>query len=536
MGILLVFLGLQLFLVFAYLMLGGESGGASGVINWTAGRSVFEFLQGMLLVTLMVLVPAYACIRLASERGDHNVDLLFISTLRPRNIILGKFFAALVLAVLVLSACAPFITFAYLMRGIDVPTILTILGIDLLCLLFGTMIALFLAAVPGGRVLKVIFCLIGFILLGILCVYLVFGTVTLIQFGARFSDSREFWEVSSVVTACVLGWVGLLFFYCVALVSPHSSNRMLAVRLYVTAVWLLSGAALFLLPRASAPGSFDMEVGLRIWITMFTFLLGLQFLVSLCERDHWGPRVARSIPRRWWLRAPAFLFYTGAGGGVLLSVLLLAGTLLVGVWWAEYHDTRAGSTWSMYSYLGVFLIGLLYLYCYGLSGVLARVYLLSGQVRSGYTWVIVLLLIGLGSSVPAMIAYVLFPEQIRTGTDGVWWKLPSPFVVVIECWPSGGSRVNDDLATATFWFLTGWAALASVVCLPWLIGQMIRFRPPRRAEVLVAEVAEPAAAPRLDEKVVREGAEAAEDVRVTRNGEAEPGPAPAEAAGSIQPG
>ena len=103
------------------------------------------------LWTLMLLVPAYAAIRLAGERSDHNVDLLFISTLRPRSIIAGKFFAALVLAILVFSTCAPFMTFTYLLRGIDIPTILIVLGFDLLGMLLSTIIALFVAAVPGPR-------------------------------------------------------------------------------------------------------------------------------------------------------------------------------------------------------------------------------------------------------------------------------------------------------------------------------------------------------------------------------------------------
>ena len=106
-GILGLFLGLQLLLLGFYL-LSGEMRSQSQVIDWSAGYEVFRIQQGILLFTIMIAVPAYACIRLANERTDQNVDLMFISTLRPASIVWGKFFAAVVLGLLVFSACAPF--------------------------------------------------------------------------------------------------------------------------------------------------------------------------------------------------------------------------------------------------------------------------------------------------------------------------------------------------------------------------------------------------------------------------------------------
>ena len=52
-----------------------------------------------------------------------NVDLLFISTLKPRAIMAGKLQSAVILVLMVFSACAPFMTFTYLLRGLDMPTI-----------------------------------------------------------------------------------------------------------------------------------------------------------------------------------------------------------------------------------------------------------------------------------------------------------------------------------------------------------------------------------------------------------------------------
>jgi ABC-type transport system involved in multi-copper enzyme maturation permease subunit len=139
---------------------------ATDDLDGRGGQAMFITLQGILLGTCMLLIPAYAGIRLGMERSDSNVDLLFISTLKPRTIIWGKFVAAAVLALLIFSACAPFMTFTYLLRGLDMPTILLVLGIDLLAVLGSTMLTLFLASISGNRALKGLVGLVGMWALG----------------------------------------------------------------------------------------------------------------------------------------------------------------------------------------------------------------------------------------------------------------------------------------------------------------------------------------------------------------------------------
>ena len=100
----------------------------------------------------MLLIPAYAAIRIERRalRQQRRSAVHLDAEAELHH--LGKFFSALVLAMLVFSACAPFMTFTYLLRGIDIPTILFVLGIDLLAMLLGTQMALFLAPFPptGG--------------------------------------------------------------------------------------------------------------------------------------------------------------------------------------------------------------------------------------------------------------------------------------------------------------------------------------------------------------------------------------------------
>jgi hypothetical protein len=515
-ALLMVVLGLELFLVGMFLMF-REAKAGSGNVDWTAGREAFLILQGVLMVALMLLVPAYACVRLAGEHSDNNVDLLFISTLSPHSIIAGKFFAALVLAFLIFSLSAPFMTFTYLLRGIDIPTITITLGIDLLCMLGCTMVALFLAALPGGRPVKIFFCIMGFVVMLITCFMLTNVMLAALHEGASFNDSPHFWEMASVCTGATLGMVGLLFFYSVALISPPSSNRVLPLRVFLLAAYLLTGAGV--LYGYSKLSDNDFLPVIMIWATLWMLVLGAQILISVSERDAWGPRAARAIPRNLLLRIPAFLLYTGSAGGLAFTAVLTAITAGTTLWWLDAHSASfpGGSNQRSVDHILTFLVVLLYLYCYGLLAVLFRIHLLASQVRQGFTWLITLLLIGVGSSVPAILAYILFHDQFNQANDKFWWRLPSPFLAIGEIHPSfsfGGSG-NRDFATVCLWFVGVWAVVMTVLAMPWCLGQLRRFRPFQKRVVLLAELAE-----RFEPAVV----------------EPAPEPAPKPVATSIQPG
>lgn len=484
-AILILFLGLQLFLLGFYLMV-REVRGEASMIDWSAGNDVFRIQQGILLWTIMILVPAYAAIRLASERSDQNVDLMFISTLRPASIIWGKFFAALVLGLLIFSACAPFMTFCYLLRGIDIPTILTVLGIDLLCMLFGITVALFLASIPGGRPLKFFICFIGFVQLAWVCAMMTGATIAIIMEGEFFEWLYEYWYVAGAMVAAMLALCGLLFFYCVAMISPPSANRIMPLRVYLFAAWLVTGITVFLVSY-HLPGGLS-PIPTFFFLILMTPILGVQLWISISERDRWAPRVARTIPRLLVLRIPAFLFYTGAAGGISYSVLLYALTFGVTGWWYDQF-AGAGRVWEFaYTLLAGMVQIALYVYCYGMSAVLVRQYLLANQIKASFTWLIAGLLVGLGSSIPLVIAYIAFYDQLRYATEPGWWALTNPFLSIAEVlWEVGRLR-NEEFRILLFWFLGTWSVLVTMLAFPWFMGQVRRFRPPAKRENEPAQV------------------------------------------------
>jgi hypothetical protein len=475
---LLLFLLLQLGILLFILFLGERR--SVNFVNLYAGREIFEVLQGILLGTCMLLIPTYAGVRLAAEHSDSNVDLLFISTLRPRAIIAGKFQAAVVLILLIFSACAPFMTFTYLLRGIDIPSILLVLALDFLVVLLGTQLAIFLGAVPANWGLKVLLGLAGLGCLGLLFGFALEGSIELLNsgIGSRL-DNVEFWIIASSIVTVIVTVTGLLFAWSVAVVSPPSSNRALPVRFYVLAGWLVTGGVAALLTRR-----FREPIPLYMWMGTVVSLLCAQVLTSINEREQWGPRVARSIPQRWWLRGPAFLLYSGAGGGVLFSVLLLVLTIalpsLALGHWSDFftHFPRFEIEFGRRITLAMVLMAL-YTFDYCMTAVFLRSAFLHGVVKPLFTWVLALLLGALGFLLPFPLLFLFNNEGLR-GHVNPWWYITNPFVTIYYYMTEWDNAWRTNFFLGGLWFLGGWAALAMLLCLPWMVRQMRRFHPPER--------------------------------------------------------
>jgi hypothetical protein len=480
----LLFVTLQMTILGVYLLF-RELNDAPGAVDFHAGGRIFLILQSILLGTCMLLVPGITGARLAMERSDANVDLMFISSLTPRAILWGKFLSAVVLALLIFSACAPFMTFTYLLRGIDIPTILLVLAVDFLVVVGSTQVAIFLAAVPANRALKGLLGAAGFAGIVQLFVFTVMGSIALVEAGLTvFLDSWEFWGPALAVTAGYLGLVGLVFVWSVAVVSPPSANRALLVRLYVLVLWLATGVI-----AAVWSKQIDHCAPVYVWVGLAVGLFCLQVVISICERQGWGPRVARTIPRNVLLRSAAFLLYSGSAGGVLFSFAGVGLTLLAGLAWVRNYPTLGvAAAWDVVIAPVTGAVAL-YTACYCLTAVALRHYLLGARARPFITWVIAAMLVGIGSAVPALAAYFIYYREWHLHSDEIWWLLPNPFASVVELMElrrAAGGGMHPDYARYCFRFTGIWAGAAALLCLPWFVRQALAFRPAGRGPAVPA--------------------------------------------------
>ena len=451
--VLVLFLAVELFTIAAF-MLASDNIGA----DFQMGRNVFVALEVMLLGTCLLFVPLYAGIRLAAERSATNVDLLFITTIRPASIIWGKFLAGLIVTVLIYSVCAPFMVLTYLLRGIDIPTILLVLGIDLLVIIATMQLALLVASMRLTLVLKILLAILAFNgVIGLFSLTVSLTTTMLYFGGGPDFGSWDFWGPALPrLTTCLAG-IGLMFFFSVALISPPSSNRALGVRLYLTLVWVVSGAICYLIATMTGEQGYILA-----WSTISVLLFSLMLFIVINERDVWTSRLLRTVPKRAWLRPLAFLFYSGSAGGVILFTLLIAASLVVLYYYHHavlFRTHEFMLTWSNFS---------LYCLCYALSGVLLVRYALKKYVAITATFVISLFLMTLAVIVPPLVTFFIDPSGWDHGTPG--WLIANPLGVFYD---SGGLNYQYRC----LWFTSVWAAAVVVMCLPWAFRQMRNFKP-----------------------------------------------------------
>ncbi len=462
--ILMVFLGVLLLTMGLFL--------TQGSVSWSfdAGRDIFSMLLGILLGTCLLFVPAYTGIRLASERSDANVDLLFITALRPRSIIWGKFLAALVLTVLLYSACMPFMTFTYLLRGVDLPSIFILLALTFILAAVGIQCAIFLGCIPANRVFRLI---IGVAWLVFLVVTVIPAFIALMIFpGALFSSgigsqigSWEFWRGALSVLFSGLTLISLLALLAIALISPLSANRALPLRIFVTGVWLLTGVGVAI--WSIAINNIDPVAA---WGSLHVLLYSIGLFIAVNERERLGQRVRQSIPRRRWLRLLAFLFYSGAAGGVVWSSLMIVLTLSsIVVWGILFPHMWSGGT-TLNGFMGVMIVMGLYAFSYPLGASLIRRRFLANRVAGGYTWVIAIVLLGFTTMI---IPLILF---FASGTWEREWLIGSPVGVTFAI------NVTDIhvLVFNSLKIASVCAVVVGVLSVPWFVRQIRNFQPPKQ--------------------------------------------------------
>lgn len=457
---LLTLLSVQLAAIGIYILASGPS-----LYGFDAGRQAFLMLFGILQVIGTIFVPLYTGARLASERSDVNVDLLFITTISPRSVIAGKMFAAMTMTALIYSACMPFMAFTYFLRGIDLPSIFISLGVGFAAVVACAQLAVFVACVSVNRAFKIILGLIALAIFGM--VY--FGTMAGVsEIAGRGVVGRDFWEVMTVMSAVICFLVGLFFVMSVALIMPAASNRAAPVRLFITGAWLLAGLVAGL---SSMIEDYSWPMG--FWLVAFEIVFALALFAAVSERDRPGGRVLRSIPKSMLGRARAFFFYSGAANGVAWISMIIVLTLAIAWVWAKSFPHRGGSGFLIEAvkWMGGMC---LYFFCYAMTGALLRRRLFS-RVGTEWTWVFGVALLILGSIAPFLIGYLIFfNEQWWSEDFGAWW-VGNPFA-----WENKGHRVLYAGVAGV------WAALVVALSLPWFIERVKSFR--RAAPAVTREI------------------------------------------------
>ncbi len=293
-----------------------------------AGGEMFFGYFVILSFPLLVIVPFSAYRSLASEWEDNTYELLSISALKPHQIVSGKLGSSLLQIALYLSAIAPCLAFTYLLRGIDLPTMLFLLFWLVVNAISSTLLALCAATISRAKHWQVIMsvvlvagCLLNFSSFGIALA----GEMLFSPFRMLYFDQGGFWAVCGMILTAAIGYDVMFFLIARAALMFSSENRSTGLRICMVVQYLLfMGWAfwfwLFLYPSHEFLAVFAMLVGIHWWV-MGMFLIG--------ERPELSQRAKRNLPQSFVGRMFWISFNPGSGTGYLFVLGNLASAMVV---------------------------------------------------------------------------------------------------------------------------------------------------------------------------------------------------------------
>ena len=431
--------------------------------NMQLGGTMFSAFVVILAGASVFFIPLFIGVRVAQERQENNPDLLYVTTLTPTRIILGKFLCGAYTAVLFFSACMPFMAFTNLLRGVDLPTVFFILFFLFLVVCAANMFAIFLACLPMSRPFKFLFIIGGIFMSLSVISSLVAVAFMMMRLGiGAMMSGRDFWIGTLTYTGIGLALTGLFFVLSVALITPPSANRALPVRIYLTVIWLLGGLLCFNWVVKS--GEADRMLA---W-TFPTFgLMMFALLVTISNSDQISLRVRRTIPKSGVKRALAFVFYNGAAGGLVWVAGILATTyFLAGQITLTFPKSAAaaGEGWHWFG------ITTAYAFAYALTALFIHRKFMSRRPPK-LTGLLAVLLAGAWAVVPSIGLF--FMNQLSwKSVEGL--QLGNVFNVF--------SLRDDEQLFAHLYFAVGWLVVVLILNAKWFAQQAKNFQPLNRTQ------------------------------------------------------
>jgi len=301
----------------------------------TAGGWTFVMLMTTLAVYGFAVVPLGAFSALRNERMEQTLELMTLTALSPRRLVIGKLLAQGVKLGTLFAAVAPFIAMSFLLGGIDFGTILLSLLIVFTWSLWSCAACLLLSALLKSRAIS------GLVFGGAaILLFIVFGMGRGFFFfasrgmwgpfmGGGGSGTQLWWILAIAMSACLVTMVNLVLLTENRLSLP-TENRVTALRVgflvqfLAIAAWSLSFLGQPPRVRSDALDALGVIGGLHLAVVaMFTV-----------TEDLVVPRRVLLQMRR---RRVLALFLPGGGRGAAyvlaqMAILLLAGAAFRPPW------------------------------------------------------------------------------------------------------------------------------------------------------------------------------------------------------------
>ena len=300
------------------------------------GREIFFVTQALQLGVVLLVVPALAATSITVERESLTHELLVTTGLEARQIVWGKFSAAMVQAFTLLVSLLPLVGLCFLFGGVTLYEIAAsyafLVGASALAVAF----ALFVSA-NSSSTQRAVGTVYGVALLAAVAVAFAWsqsgrnaglrGFAETAGFGAGLVDAArgtapEAADVALYAVAIpIYAWSALLALFFLGAANrlkPTNANRSTNLRIYAIAASLLAIALVALCCRREFRGESSVRERSEALMVVAVGLLPLGLLLSLfaCEEPRPGEAPGR--------RRPPFLLRPGAGSGAGFAAALMA--------------------------------------------------------------------------------------------------------------------------------------------------------------------------------------------------------------------
>lgn len=287
-----------------------------------SGRSTFMTLTGCLALLGFAVVPIGAFSTLRTERLEQTLDLISLTALSPRRIVVGKLLTQGVKLTTFFSVMAPFIATSFLLGGVDFVTILTALAGVFIWSMWAAAAALFMSTMFSSRAMS------GVGLAGLAIVLFLLFVVgrTLLFAPSPFrvvTSSSLWWGLAVMAGFCMMTMVNLVLLSENRL-APHSDRSARALRVgFLIQFLLIVGWALMSLWEPAFGRRRTLEQLFVFGGLHLALVAGFGLTESLAAH---GPSTEVRTSRRW----PVLNLILGPGPGRLVAYLLVQMLILVG--------------------------------------------------------------------------------------------------------------------------------------------------------------------------------------------------------------
>lgn len=278
----------------------------------------------ILAFPMIVIVPFSAYRSLATEREDGTFELLSITSLKARQIVGGKLGSAVLQMIVYYSAVSPCIAFTYLLRGVDIITIVSILGYTFIISVLLSIAGLFLATVTRVRHVQVIISVAIILGLGGTFIGMAATVASMLEFSAQVPyDDIDFWLFQGTVLTAGLSYGLLLFLAAASAISFASENRSTKLRMvmvfqqlllivWIVGLWISRDPDSYIYGEGAVLAG-GYVIGIIHWWVMGAIMVG--------ESPKMSQRVARGLPQSVMGRLYLSLFSPGPGTGLMFTAV-----------------------------------------------------------------------------------------------------------------------------------------------------------------------------------------------------------------------